>query len=409
MATTVKFGVIKGLSLTTPCVMDPKCARRGWAMDVALLICEILHWHCTFEQFNSNAYGDVDDNGTASGMVAAIKDGIYDTSPPVYAPTYRRMKAIDFAKIYFNFDGALVTRTLKNRVTSGIDWSLLRAFHWSVWLSFSALLLLCAVLNALSTIKDSKYGPLNTLFDWTVRLVKYDTEPSLLQPLHIRTSYGAWILGGLVLTSSYTGMLFSEKLIQNSDVPFTDLESFVSCLERGQCRLVTHTESITYYLQLTLPGTEITDRVQKALQTFPTVIIPEGQILQAILNEDRYYLVWHWPKDLVYYHIDGNRDCAYYLVNSRFSEQLTFPVQKNSTLLKSLDRLAYVLTENRIHYNMRGKYFRPAECGTERSMNAGRAGLGSIPTAVYFYAVGMGMAGMTIVAELLVWKWVKRR
>lgn len=97
---------------------------------------------------------------------------------------------------------------------------------------------------------------------------------------------GAWALITIVLGSAYTGVLFSRKMSLSVQAAFTELETFVKCLEEIRCRVVTMSMTNSYYLMLTAPGSELSARVRNSFRYSPALVIPQAEaIFEAILRE----------------------------------------------------------------------------------------------------------------------------
>lgn len=120
-----------------------------------------------------------------------------------------------------------------------------------------------------------------------------------------------WLLISLVIDGAYTSCLFSQSILLKTKVPFSDLESFLRCLENFECRLISHTKTIAYFQELihNSDNNRLGERFRIILQNNPPKIVPVESIPGMILKEKNQYLVNMGSKQTRLSWISGNEKC----------------------------------------------------------------------------------------------------
>lgn len=414
---SVRIGLISTPPAVTLCALEKSCLNRGYAFDAASIICTMLHLNCSFSWFNGTEYGDADENGTATGLIDAIQRGEFDASVPYLSPTFRRAKAVSFSQSYFDMDIVLVTRANQRRLGAEVSWSLFYAFQWPVMLTFAASLgIMTSIIILARLVFDKPVDSLSIRLSEAIMPIGKNTgallsahyDRSILQHPAIKILIAIWGLAVIVLARAYTGILFSRKIYNsNSDLPYKDFITLIQCLEENRCKLIMPSLTHSYYLQLTAPGSIISDRVNKAFEYNPVIIMPQEKIPQAILKETQVYLVWLWNKQGALYDTNGNEDCSYYIVNTPMKKESAFAVRKGaSMLLRDLSSAALAFQETGLSQELMRKYEGGKMCEEDEedvysSIEDGN-GIYGMRTIFYLYCMGSACAVVVFCAEVAV-------
>lgn len=342
--TSLKIGIVNG-SAGISCLAGETCHFQNYLVDTTNTLCDALQLACTFTLHNDAAYGDVDESGNSTGMVALIQNGHFDTSLPIFTPTYRRLKAIDFSDAYFYTDIILVTRPPIQKNGSAML-SIVDAFEWRVWCAFAGTLTISVIFIALVKLK--------------LKTLQFES---------IRLTVTCWLFGLIVLGSAYTGVLFSETVVPQNNLPFKDLESFVTCLEENRCRMIQPTLSLSYLQYLTAEESELGRRIQATWKEKPVVLESTLDIPQSILDEKKLNLVWITSKFGFDQMTKNNKDCKFYTVDTPCKEIWAFPMRKNSSLLPKINQLALLFQENGITQSLQSKYVGIETCDQKVQVN----------------------------------------
>lgn len=360
---SLKISIWYSPPAVTRCALDRICRHRGYLVEAARLGCDWLNLNCTFIWNNETDYGDVTENGTGFGLIGAIQRGEFDTAIPILTPTYNRFRAISFSETYNVNELVLLTRA-PSRALHGqdISWNLVFAFSLTVWIAYVASLGLTtlAICKSLGVPRKNLMG---SFFESGTSLIMNKFHERFLKRTATRLVFAAWILGCVVLGGSYTSALFSQTVIVRRSLPFTDLETFVQCLEISKCRIITHTQTASYIQAFLTLEDGVGARIRASLKKNPMLIKPIDEIAPAILREKKQYLVSIGPKITRLAWIDGNRGCRFYIMDTGFLESNAFPVGKcNSEYLHQLNKVALVLRETGLEQALRKRYHAMVLC-----------------------------------------------
>lgn len=173
-------------------------------------------------------------------------------------------------------------------------------------------------------------------------------------------------------------------------LPFRDFRTFVECLEKARCRIISHTAGASYLQILAAKESPLGRRILATFRDRPILITPTSEITDAILREERVYLVWIASRLVFDQSVGGNRDCEFYVVSAPLQEAWTFPVRKGSPLRSLLNRMSIPFRENGLGYVLQRRHSMPDMCdqksATTRQWNA------QSTDAETFYVYGVGMA-----------------
>lgn len=414
----LRIGVIYSLPAALNCGLSPRCAERGFGVDMARVVCETLRLSCSFHWFNGTEFGDAFDNGTGTGLIGAIQRGEYDTSVPVFTPTYRRFKAVTFSSLFDVRDIYLMTRA-PPATSQELNWKIILVFQWPIWAAYFLLL----TVTTIATLwvlqneqpKKSSHQDLKNIVELGLSLVVNELRQSLFKFHSIRFIFSVWTLGAVVFATAYTSVLFSQTVIAKRKLPFTNFETFVACLERKECRIITHTKSLSSLQQLVAPGSSLGSRIDAALVQNPIIVAPILEIPRAILKEKKQFLVTVRPINDLMYQTAGNRNCKYYLLDLKLSEVNAFPLAKNSSLLRPFNKLASSFREQGLDKAIFNMYSSKSVCDEQwlkgrpsKSWSEKGYMLSSMSTTMLFYGLGSGAGFAIFIAEWLVGN-VKRR
>lgn len=415
---SIKVGVILTEPSASKCGVNPRCPSRGFGIDVTAMVCETLHLNCTFIAYEDQSFGDANESGQGSGMIGAIQRGEFDTSLPVFTPSISRLRAVEFSEVYFFDDLVMVTRA-PTPDYSQVNWSILYAFQWPIWfllvLAFLVLLTATTVFGHRmylcigGNFQNSKQARNRKPIDLIRGIARMTFYPSLLRFDSFRLVVAFWALTYIILGKAYTGVLFSLKISHSATVPFKDLESFADCLDTGGCKLIMPTLSVSYMHMLTSSADHVTSRMGTILARPGTVqTLNETLIPRAILDTRDTYLVWMWNKIGVNYQIGGNEACLYYFLDLPYKDITAFPVRKNSSLLRKLDRMAAPFMEGALGRTLQLKYLSPAarddfckfrERGRRSWLDDG-GGLYAMRTTFLLYVLGASVAIIGLSVEV---------
>lgn len=411
---SVKIAVIYDPPRSTHCAFDRICPFRGYGIDYTRFVCRALDLNCTFFWYGGD-YGDAYENGTGTGLVGSIIRGEFDTSIPVISLNHRRLKFIDFSQPYDISDTTLITRAPSFGVEEKLNWNLVLAFNGYLWLSFAITLLLTAVAISLF-MKISKFSQFSnrsvhsadasSFFDTCRSLILMEFKKSDLRSTSIRLIVCGWIIGGLVLTSAYSGSLFSKRIFVKYNLPFTDLETFVQCLEQGRCRIITNTLS-NNFMQYLLGPHQLGSRIRGTLDRNPIRVTPADDIPDAILKENNQYLVNGGSTGDRLFLISGNRNCHFYTMRMAYFQIPAFPFAKNSSHPKSFNKILSSSRELGLMQAIKRKYMSESLCKEEWSSSRPATDsfkgqtLFSMATTFYFYALGVCIGFVGLVVEVI--------
>jgi hypothetical protein len=401
---SLKVGVLR--TNNQDCKIDPLCPRRYPVVEATRLACEFLKFNCTFEWYKDTNYGDALENGTVTGAIGSVYRREYDTFPPSFTPTFSRHKAVSFSDTYDVVDYVFVTRAPDRNESTALSWDIYNAFQLRVWITLAFVYLFVTVFLTLIVSKFCFIvsNRLFLCFEFATSLVTYDFGTSMLKPRFVRVVLIGWICSGMVISSAYTGILFSKSLSVQRYFPYTDVDSFISCLEKEECRLITATKLSSIFYQLfTAPNSTLNKRFFNSLERNPAAIATQDKIYEMILAEKNQYFVAATSGDSAYHLINSNRNCSYYIINSGYSEVWSFPIAKNSTHLRKWTKAATIMREYGLSKALKRKYVGPDLCFTKISETVsvkGKNVINFISITLIVFVSGIFLATVAFVVEI---------
>lgn len=233
-------------------------------------------------------------------------------------------------------------------VQGGVGFRVVFAFHWETWCVFisayliTALLIIFAARKVFHMISDTESPPnvFVAIFDQWLSLMTHKHHDKYLVLDFVRIAVACFSLASMVLASSYTGVLFSEKLKTSISLPYEDFESFVVCLEKKRCRIVVSTLSISFIQILLGPGSDLGRRASMTFDRNPPLIMPNMDAKKAIIEDQSTYLVWIGDKNVFETDFQSAAECKFYILETGYSEAWTFPIRKRSPLKPICDSVA---------------------------------------------------------------------
>lgn len=346
---SLKIGAILEEPFSTVCAFDSNCANRGYGVEVTNLICSFLKLNCTYSWFNSTAYGDVDENNTATGLVAAIYNGTFDTAIPILTQTSRRSQVLEFSELYFYTDVLLVTRSPEMKKIDNLNQSM----PWLAWFGFLLIITACSIILSVTMkqINPPYYIKRESYFCIIISnlrdLITGEFDRFKTGFWSSRMLLTFWFAVYVVLTSAYTCLLYSKEVMQRTETPFEDFLSFVDCLTEDKCRVITPTLSYSTIQLIQYPGAIQSQRITDAFNKNPIEVLEREKIPDRILMEKNIFLVWPALKGVFYRVTGNNKGCQFYTVPAPFKDLGAFAVRKeNKSLLAKFNRMAEMLRES---------------------------------------------------------------
>jgi hypothetical protein len=382
----------------TDCAFNAICPRRGSLIDAINIICKSFPLNCSFVFGNESKFGTVYENGTVTGLVKAIQEGLFDTTFPVFATTYDRFKAVSFSHTFDVADIVAVTRAPETVETKIFQWHVVTSFHFTVWL---ALLSTIIFISSLIFVFDKIFELQYSIFEILRLIIMSNFTTKLLRLYSFRIIATWWILIMLVLNSAYTGVLFSKAVAQKDHLPFKDVESFVDCLERKNCRIVSYSTSISYLERVAAANSSLNFRFLAAIDKNPLKIVPIENIVDEIEKEKSHYLVSIGPKSTRLSWMRGNLGCKFHMIDIGINEFRTFPVAKNSSLLPILEKAALYFREFGLVDALNRKYDSSDLCEKKPKRKFESVQFwGFISTAFCFYGIGIVICVVCFIVEM---------
>lgn len=313
-------------------------------------LCQILNYNCTFVPASTDIYGYFE-NGTWHGVIKDIIDRKVDTSMPAYELTSQRLEAIDFSGVFHYKNYILLTR---RDVASGHEQTIqfFDTFDFKVWLLIGCLLILAGLVTPKTILYNKRFSFLERLVQIFFKAnFRFETKRVLISSL---------ALAGLVLTESYTGYLFSKKVASPSRKPFTDMNTFVDCLETKKCAMVLSTPYVGIVKnRLESNGSSIMARLKKVYDDQPFAAYPLKNLMNIILEDKNKYVVSLLAETDFYYAIKYEDQCKYYKVvlDKEYPPGAnSFPLSKNSPIHQDLDLVAADFLDYGLLKNILTKY-----------------------------------------------------
>lgn len=327
------------------------CPRPGVNVEMAQLACTALKFNCTFTWAGTDAFGYLE-NGTWRGVIGSIKDGTFDIGLPRFAPTYDRFAAVDFSHAYLFDPMMLVTRQSAN-TDQTVTLDLVGGFRWHVWLCITSLMFLAVHLMEDTLIFKRKQAIIDVVLE------KHASK--LLRECK-RFCIALMSLAALILLRSYTGYIFSQGIALYPQMPFTDLATFVQCMETGKCRMAVQSPTYGYCKDVISGDTELLRRLRAVLAKAPLIVPPTmADMLTAIQKETSVYLVG-FASAMDFYYAARHDHCSFYKLTTVFSAAPgTIPIPKKFPYRKELDHMALAMRESGMSDKILSNYYRVSE------------------------------------------------
>lgn len=318
---------------------------RGILIDLLDIFCQMMNAKCELIKAPSPGYGDFT-NGTWHGMVKYISENLFNLSFPGYTPTQQRFEVIDFSDRVYKVPLVLVTRAADPKSLS--LWSFM-AFHWSVWLlllgasTFMGVFMAFIEINQWNPKKFVTRGFIRCLDSFAI-MSNQGLEVEMVR-ISVRLLVTFWALATLVLGGVYSGHLLSFMIGTRPGLPFKDFDTFSICVEMRKCRLVAHSMSISFIQSIFTSPDPAFVRINKSIPYNPIKVVPnEHELVQLILDTKDVYLTWYTSHPQFMDVTHSNKKCLYSTVDSTFTDDMAFPLPKNSSIKENLNiNVTYIM------------------------------------------------------------------
>lgn len=320
-----------------PCALEKYCPQRGIVFEIAQIMCQQLRFDCKFVPANTTIYG-LFENGTWKGVVGDVAAGRVTTSLPRFTPTQQRAEVNDFSSSYFFEQYLLVTRKPDATIYDE-KLNLVHAFGMGVWICIAVVMIVAGLIMS-NTILFKR--PMSFLESYLLKILRREV-------LFFGKHTCIWIISAaaLILSRSYTGYLFTNRIMAEPQKPFDDLESFTTCVQTQKCTLAIKTGSLSYVRQLTdTNGSQIFQKLRMALNENPLQTFALTDLFKKIKNDkSSFYTALIWDTDF-YYGATGHNVCDYYAISAALLPgSNSFPLPKNWTPKRELDKFAAIFQE----------------------------------------------------------------
>lgn len=393
---TLRIAVIIDPPAVMECALEPNCTKRGIVYDIAQVACDKLNIDCVFIPANTTIYGHAE-NGTWLGVVADVASGRVDTSLPRFTPTEQRDQVIDFSSSYFYEELLLVTRQSKEPLSSG-KLDLINAFDWYIWLCITFVMIVAAAIMS-DTI----------MFKRPVSI----TDQFIRRFYPFLSFFGKYLtiwmisLVAVVLTRSYTGYLFSQRVSVGGHRPFTDLLTFSECVKTKRCILAVSTGMVSYVQELVeANGSSHFTHLKSALEVNPIRDYGVLELFEHMQNDsDRFITALIWDTDF-YYATNYQDSCFFYILPAAILPgPNTFPLAKNSSVSHDLDLLAAEFNEYGLIKRIKQNYDVIEKAPCQQGMAGTSVEGDSLPflkDVFLFFVAGIGLAVLCLCVERVV-------
>ncbi len=280
------------------------CSRPGpgSAIEVTLLICQILEIDCIFKDQGYVAYGTKHPDGTFDGLVGALASGKYNVSLPVLTPTFQRRQVVGFSRAITTTTWGLLLKRPSTQGGSNDDAMLFvyNNFHHYVWILIITAILLTVSLMHLYNVQSTSL--IRTFTETMGVLLGQGSLPddnSWKKRVLILT----WALFCLLLISFYSASLVSGLVAPGPALAFNDLQSLVYFMDTPAGRnyriaMETASNSIIDSLGETAGRNRFQDTFVKILKERPIIELPDHSkwISELKLNPN---LVLMWDDNVL--------------------------------------------------------------------------------------------------------------
>lgn len=351
-----------GKNITFAIVLDPPRVysdydvnpKPGFYIEIIQMCCQYLKAYCTLSNASNGDYGSYSYvNGTWSGMIGDIMNGLYDISVPGTTITEERAAVVDYSNTVFVWDLLLVSRNDRSTTTFSLVDTLI--FNWSVWLCLMAI---CAVIGiVIAVAQTSKFDKklcFNCLSECisSFSVISSQSDASTITRTSLRFLLSFWGLSVVIVTGIYSSHLVVETITNTNRLPFKDLESFAACVEQSKCRLVYHGKGRRPY-QLVFSGNST---LQKAVKSNPILMTKSfNETFSVIFNDKNFYYATIVYTDEFLANTNANKGCSFRYIKIG-TDAAGFPMVKNYSHKKTINEFVSRIRPSGILTKLRNNY-----------------------------------------------------
>lgn len=404
-------------SLNIGVFWDPPWIRQLWRngskpgifMEYLKLICISLLADCRFVEAETTEYGYFE-NGSWHGILKDIIDGKYNTTFPSFSPTPERSELFDFSDLVFHLPFVLFTR-----IAGPLEFSIWNflVFHWSVWICFLFLSIFIGTFYAFSEsrhkhkLKKVLAKSFNNCLDAFPLMSSVNESPEVVF-LSANFLILFWSLMTVIITGVYASRLLSDMTRPQSNRPFTDFNTFVTCVEEKNCRLATNALSNSNIQEIYNSSLDVLNRLKAALVDNPIIEDSEYNILQLMLKTKHQYVTWYTSYAYFAEMTEQNRNCLYTMVLTEWVDLMAFPFLKNSTLLKKLNSKISTLNEMGVLQRIFNEYVGTEQNCQEKSIEGSKPmKFTSMAGLLLIIAIGGILAFLSFIVEIVYYQLIK--
>lgn len=332
------------------------CKEDGMLMETLHIFCGLYNFICRYIEFPLNRFNS-SGNTSWDALIEKVRDGYFDTTVPLLSATQKRSEIIDFSEAVYDLPLLLVFRMPP---PIKLSFNRLMALDWKVWLCITACAAIVGIILTFAEIRKAgkKFFVRSFLsFLDTLAILTNQSQEMNLFRTSTRILLLFWAVSALVVSGVYSGTLLKFLLENKLDYPFTDLNSFLVCLEKQQCQLALNSASSSHTALLFNSTKENNERIQKILQKNPPIISESYTILasQVASTLDK-YVVWLTTEPTLYRVRNQSWDCNFTSIKTGVTDLFRFPVQKNSSLKNILDSFAFRLKTSGLNLRFYNRY-----------------------------------------------------
>lgn len=344
-----------------------KSSEPGFAVEIAQLICLRLALNCTFILANLS-YGDYE-NGNWTGMLGAIAQEHYNTSLPIFSDHNYRLGHFNFGVTAIRRPIQFVTRRPGATPPPFLQ-VFIRPFSWHIWVVTITLIILLALVivnsKSQSTLYQRDHKIVNALVvcvNISAYLVRKGPRiHQLTQSAKIALS--TWGVATLFLVASYTGGLQPSMFKTDLRLPFTDLDSLISCLRVKNCQMIVNPQDQWFLKIITVKSMKYYE-FDEVLRQNPVIQVnseAEAFELMTAKNVDSFLVAPPGSMDKLLVDMDETKKCAIVMVKTHYDVSY-FPILATAKSIRSkIDRQLHLLEEAGLLMEIIGKYKSYAEC-----------------------------------------------
>lgn len=364
----------------------------GWTN----LICHELKLKCKFRQVNGEL--GTFENGSATGFLGALVNGLFNTTIPFYINTPELREFLDIPQFSFDVYDIFITRKIMDNDANLT--SLLSPFSKTVWV---VLLLFMVCISVVVILSHDR--PVSWLISLAVFLsvFSYLTRkgPKIaVSKLSGNVMLTVWGFGSLLILAAFGSSLMPSLLHKATSPPFTDLISLASCIEQQKCQYV----SIPAWFLKELESESATKSMRvlaKVIKDQPKMQLSWVATLKlAINNRDVFYVTG--PESRLIFEYSHARDCEKLeLIPSEVIVRTTFLFRKEDKLASRFEFVSWRLQQYGLFQAVKQKYPITLVCPTwseKKSERDGKLSAFSLPLKVissgFFIVIVGGVAGV---------------